>query len=378
MKEYFISEILINKLYHLSNIKIELNPTERQHLLLTGKNGSGKTSLLVEIEAYLKAIEFEQFDWLKEYNHKISVTLNEYDGPEQAYQAYVNGEFITAYFPAERKAKFVVPNGVENIQLQNRYRIDEDAGNVLLKYMVHLKTQQAYARNEGVDNTVRMIQQWFDRFEKALQILLDEESIHLEYDYRNYNFKIRQDGREPFSFNELSDGYSSIIYIVSDLILRMDRNWLLGESLSQYNCQGIVLIDELETHLHIELQKKILPFLTEFFPNIQFIVTTHSPYILNSISNAKAYDLERHIELDNLSVFSSDDLAEGYFEVDEYSDKLKKNLERYEELCSKKELTEEERAERAELRIEFKNMSSELSGVAKEMFDDIERGRMND
>lgn len=206
--------------------------------------------------------------------------------------------------------------------------------------MVHLKTQQAYARNEGADNTVLMIQQWFDRFEKALQILLDEESIHLEYDYRNYNFKIRQDGREPFSFNELSDGYSSIIYIVSDLILRMDRNWLLGESLSQYNCQGIVLIDELETHLHIELQKKILPFLTEFFPNIQFIVTTHSPYILNSISNAKAYDLERHIELDNLSVFSSDDLAEGYFEVDEYSDKLKKNLERYEELCSKKELTE--------------------------------------
>ena len=123
MKEYFISEILINKLYHLSNIKIELNPTERQHLLLTGKNGSGKTSLLVEIEAYLKAIEFEQFDWLKEYNHKISVTLNEYDGPEQAYQAYVNGEFITAYFPAERKAKFVVPNGVENIQLHRLYPV---------------------------------------------------------------------------------------------------------------------------------------------------------------------------------------------------------------------------------------------------------------
>lgn len=413
MKEYFISEILINKLYHLSNIKIELNPTERQHLLLTGKNGSGKTSLLGNIEKYLKAIndeaitdllerylrwkdeareEFESAEtenerfraekkykqwsqYVEKYYDGVQVTLNEYDGLEQAYQ---KGEFIMAYFPAERKARFDVPNGVENIELQNAYRIDGDAGNVLLKYMVHLKTQQAYARNEGADNTVRMIQQWFDRFEKALQILLDEKSIHLEYDYRNYNFKIRQDGREPFSFNELSDGYSSIIYIVSDLILRMDRNWLLGESLSQYNCQGIVLIDELETHLHIELQKKILPFLTEFFPNIQFIVTTHSPYILNSISNAKAYDLERHIELDNLSVFSSDDLAEGYFEVDEYSDKLKKNLERYEELCSKKELTEEERAERAELRIGFKNMSSELSGAAKEMFEDIERRRMND
>lgn len=78
----------------------------------------------------------------------------------------------------------------------------------------------------------------------------------------------------------------------------MDKNWLLDEEISQYNAQGIVLIDELETHLHIELQKKILPFLTKFFPNIQFIVTTHSPYILNSISNAKAYDLEKHVELE--------------------------------------------------------------------------------
>lgn len=92
--------------------------------------------------------------------------------------------------------------------------------------------------------------------------------------------------------------------------MRMDQNWLLRDKLSEYDIEGIVLIDELETHLHIELQKKIMPFLTEFFPRIQFIVTTHSPYILNSISNAKAYDLERCIEMENLSAYSSDRLAE--------------------------------------------------------------------
>ena len=159
----------------------------------------------------------------------------------------------------------------------------------------------------------------------------------------------------------------------------MDKNWLFDDEISQYNYQGIVLIDELETHLHIELQKKILPFLTEFFTGIQFIVTTHSPYILNSISNAKAYDLERHVELENLSAFSSDDLAEGYFEADEYSDELKKQLEQYEKLCLKKDLTEEEHAQRAELRIKFKNLSSELSGASKEKFEDIEwRRKSND
>lgn len=410
MKEYFISEIDIEKLYHLSDIKIKLDSNKRQHLLLTGKNGSGKTSLLLEIEKFLRAINdeklsqvFDQYPtwineakkkvlsassdsekyaadkdlkqclgFLKKYSDGVQINLNQYEGLEMMYH---NGKFITAYFPSERKAQFMRPNGVENITLENTYGIDESAGDILLKYMVHLKTQQAYARNEGDQTTANQIQKWFDRFDSALQILLDEESIHIEYDYKKYDFKIRQNGREPFSFNELSDGYSSVIYIVSDLILRMDKNWLLEDKISEYDYQGIVLIDELETHLHIELQKKIFPFLTKFFPKIQFIVTTHSPYILNSISNAKAYDLERQVELDNLSGFSSDDLAEGYFEADAYSDELKNSLNRYEELYLRNDLTEDERAERAEIRIKFKNISTELSGVAKERFEDIERRR---
>ena len=410
MKEYFISEIDIEKLYHLSDIKIKLDSNKRQHLLLTGKNGSGKTSLLLEIEKFLRAINdeklsqvFDQYPtwineakkkvlsassdsekyaadkdlkqclgFLKKYSDGVQINLNQYEVLEMMYH---NGKFITAYFPSERKAQFMRPNGVENITLENTYGIDESAGDILLKYMVHLKTQQAYARNEGDQTTANQIQKWFDRFDSALQILLDEESIHIEYDYKKYDFKIRQNGREPFSFNELSDGYSSVIYIVSDLILRMDKNWLLEDKISEYDYQGIVLIDELETHLHIELQKKIFPFLTKFFPKIQFIVTTHSPYILNSISNAKAYDLERQVELDNLSGFSSDDLAEGYFEADAYSDELKNSLNRYEELCLRNDLTEDERAERAEIRIKFKNISTELSGVAKERFEDIERRR---
>lgn len=47
-----------------------------------------------------------------------------------------------------------------------------------------------------------------------------------------------------------------------------------------YEKEGIVLIDEIETHLHLELQRVILPILTTIFPNIQFVVTTHSPLFL--------------------------------------------------------------------------------------------------
>lgn len=409
--EHFITKIQIEKLRHLSNIEISLNEEERQHLLITGKNGSGKTTLLLALKQYLSAInngnlddvkhfykdqiakrdeelqnastEAEKFaieqkytfhtQFMNQYKNGIEV---DFSGEKDLDSYYAQGKFITAFYAANRKTDIIRPSGVEDVKLEDVYGINSEPGDVLLKYMVHLKTQQAYARNEGDVENAERIQKWFDRFEHALQVLLDEKTIKLEYDYKEYNFKIHEKENKVFGFNELSDGYSAVIYIVSDLILRMDKNWILGDSLSEYNMEGVVLIDELETHLHIELQKKILPFLTKFFPRIQFIVTTHSPYILNSISNAKAYDLEKCVELENLSLYSADGLAESYFDTDEYSNELKRKVERYAALVRKKEITEEERAERAKLRVELKNIPQGLATEARNTFEEIERQRL--
>ena len=54
-----------------------------------------------------------------------------------------------------------------------------------------------------------------------------------------------------------------------------------------------------------------MPLLTKVFPNIQFIITTHSPFVLSSMPNAVAYDLEHQEVLDNLTEYSYESLAEG-------------------------------------------------------------------
>lgn len=372
--EHFIREIRIDELRHLSNIVIPLSLESRQHLMITGKNGSGKTSLLLALQRYLQSINDGKLEEVQDHSSNLlriaernlerAKTENEKFKAQQTYQRwmgqieqyskgikvlfstwddiealYKQGEFITAFFPADRKTQIIREDGVKDIKLDNFYSILSEPGELLHQYMVHLKTQQIYAKYDGDMENAHRIQKWFDRFERALQILLDDDSVALEYHYRKYDFKIHENGRNPFGFDELSDGYSSVIRIFSDLILRMDKNWILGNQLSEYDTEGIVLIDELETHLHIELQKKILPFLTEFFPRIQFIISTHSPYILNSIPNAKAYDLEKCVEIENMFIYSSDELAEGFFEADEYSDELKRSIERYEYLVQKTEPT---------------------------------------
>ena len=374
--EHYITAINIHKVRHLSNISISLNPKQRQHLLITGKNGSGKTSLLHAVQKNLDNID----SLSKNYNihseqtkHDIDIIFNNFN---KVYTLYRHGDFIMAMFPADRQLQIVRSQGVEDVKLEEFYKIDSKPGRLLHKYMVHLKTQQAYAKNEEDFLTADKIQEWFDRFQSALRILLDDSSVILEYSYKEYDFKINANGRKPCSLDELSDGYSAVMHIVSDLILRMDRNWLQNNDLSQYNLEGIVLIDELETHLHIELQKKILPFLTGFFPRIQFIITTHSPYILNSISDAKAYDLEKNIELENLTAYTSDILAEGYFDSDAYSDKLKSRIERYVYLLQKDNLSKEERVERAQIRIELKEVHHGLLAEIKEQFEEIEKTRL--
>lgn len=220
-----------------------------------------------------------------------------------------------------------------------------------------------------------MLDAWFDRFVKALRALLDNQSLQLSYDYKNYNFLIMEDGKNPFGFDQLSDGYSAVIQIVADLILRMERNWLKEGNLSTYDAEGIVLIDEIETHLHIGLQKTILAFLTEFFPNIQFIIATHSPYVLNSIDNCVIYDLENHVRMENMSGYSAEGIVEGYFGLESYSKHLLQKVKRYEYLAFLSNPTDEERGERALLLSEMKRLAGDLAGEAKDAFEEIEARR---
>lgn len=405
--EHFITSIRINEVRHLKNIDIKLNPEKRQHLILTGKNGSGKTSVLRAMKSYLQAINdgklnnlngiyrewvqnsLQQYENAKtadeRYKYKKELEQNQgfikkYDKGVEVFFAsmsdivslYASGEFITAYFAADRNSKIQRVHGAEDVKLASSYSLNSDPAEILLKYMVHLKTQQAYARNEHDESTAKKIDAWFTRFENAFKVLLCNDSIRLIYDYKNYNFLIEQAGRNPYSFDELSDGYSAIIGIVADLILRMDRNWLLKGELSQYDVEGVVLIDELETHLHVELQRKILPFLTEFFPRVQFIITTHSAYILNSISNACIYDLEKQVQFADLSSYSADEIAEGYFDAQNYSATMQDKILRYQHLVKQEELSDSEKAERAQLRIELKTANKLLEEDISDEFNRIE------
>lgn len=379
MTDTFLTGIEIKKVRHLQNISIPLSTEQRKHLILTGKNGSGKTSVLEAIKnnfEYLVSDRFQLYSEIKkmvEYNNeklsqegssdeikskkesarenlsfwqnKLSfwtdgaVVQCDYMTLRKKYKA---GNFIIAYYNATRFSKVETSNTIEHIELKDQYQIKDTPGTKLVKYMVNLKATQAFAAQKKDLKRVEEIENWFQRFEGILKEIFEDQSLTLDFNIENFQFSIIQQNREPFDFNTLSSGYAAVFDIINDLIMRVEKK---GD-----NTEGIVLIDEIETHLHLELQKEILPFLTKLYPNIQFIVSTHSPFILSSVDNAVVFDLENKTLVPNgLANLPYEGIVEGYFETDRLSDELRKKFERYKLLVEKRQLSDEEYAEIMEL-----------------------------
>ncbi len=103
-----------------------------------------------------------------------------------------------------------------------------------------------------------------------------------------------QQGELPVEL--LSDGIRNMIGMVADIAFRATKlNSQLGSAAAKMT-PGVVLIDEVDMHLHPEWQQVVLQSLTEAFPKLQFIVTTHSPQVLSTVRRENIRVIGRNIE----------------------------------------------------------------------------------
>ena len=158
------------------------------------------------------------------------------------------------------------------------------------QYLVNQKVSQAFNQINKEFRELDTINRFFENFEEILRKIFNDPNIELVFLQKSYDFQIRLSTGNLISFDILSEGYSSLISIFMDLLIRVDVIRTERENFNYMPC-GIVLIDEPEVHLHLELQEQVLPLLIRFFPNIQFIIATHSPAVIASIKNATIFDL---------------------------------------------------------------------------------------
>lgn len=400
----YINEITIHRLLDKSNLKIQAQDDGKlHHFILTGPNGAGKTTLFNAIAKSIdemfkdthfifadfkknlglsegllaKAKQEGKIEDIEKYRKRCdnfktrcddlwgTVVLAGLNYPE-IFSMVRNHKYVIAFFGAERLSHFIQVKSPVKPDLTQK-ELKKSKTEEFIKFLVDLKFQQSMANNEGCKDDVENIAKWFEGFENILKRLFGDDALKLSFDYKNYVFYIEKtDGRFPLT--DLSDGYSSALDIVADIILKMQDGVNVVRT---YDVPGLVFIDEIETHLHLKLQREILPLLTSIFPKIQFVVTTHSPFVLSSVENAVVYDLKNQETITDLSDYSYEIITEGYFGVKTESDKLRRNIDRLKGLLEKKSRTSIEEDDKNRLVKSFDSLPDMVAPEIKAQYHEL-------
>ena len=153
----------------------------------------------------------------------------------------------------------------------------------------------------------------YEAFKKAvgtfMQKMNDLDEIPLVEYTRDFEDITYTENEKTMLVNYLSAGYQSLLWMLMEISFRIA---LLNPEMSDYSqAEGIVLIDEIDMHLHPRWQWKILDALHSSFPKVQFIAATHSPIIISSFRNAKLLSIGQNgvEELSGAYAYSIDDVV---------------------------------------------------------------------
>jgi energy-coupling factor transporter ATP-binding protein EcfA2 len=223
-----------------------------------------------------------------------------------------------------------------------------------------LRADYAVARS-APNNTARLEERFY---------LIQDTLRHLLPDVSDIRIALADDGnprpvaefQTPYGWvplKRLSLGYKTVIAWTVDLAARLiDRYPHSKDPLSE---PAVVLVDEIDLHLHPKWQRTIMSFLTQRFPNTQFIVTAHSPLVVQAAGNANIVLLRReddHVVIDNdpeiIDNWRVEQILASVFELPSpHSPAIEPLIERRRKLLAKPKLTAKDQQELEKLEVQI-------------------------
>ncbi len=254
-----INTINIKNFFSIQNIELT-NLKDKKEIYIVGENGDGKTLLLQAIAVGLKGT---MEDGLKEFRARESeytISISESEKCKNNFFAYGASRNNACQIKEDTTGYLTLFSGEYDLKSPTKW----------LQYL-------DYSEQKANANVISV-----QEAKELLQHLLNSD---IEIDINPNGVTFREKGVEV-SFEQLSAGYKGVITIICDLIARLSENQKPAK-ISDF--QGIVLIDEIELHLHPKWQYGFMQKLRETFPLLQFIVTTHSPTVLLGASMDAVY-----------------------------------------------------------------------------------------
>ena len=170
------------------------------------------------------------------------------------------------------------------------FRVEEDYENE-----IRLRQDNNY-RNPNLEVIRKAIEKFLEGFPNThfsnLRVVRTQSQRNIDFTSNRNPLSLTITKNDlDFKLEQLSDGEKTLLMLVTDLARRLAiANPGLGVDALQG--EGIVLIDEIDLHLHPQWQRIVIPSFTSTFPNCHFIVTTHSPQVLSNVKRENVFILE--------------------------------------------------------------------------------------
>ncbi len=159
---------------------------------------------------------------------------------------------------------------------------------VLLQWIANNRTQSALAKADGDDKAAQTYDRALNRITTLIRDICDLE-LEFRLERSPLAVTVRVNG-VTIHFDDLADGLKSIISWVADLSLRLEAiPW--QEPRDLFSQPIILLLDEVDIHLHPKWQRRVLPAIQTLLPNAQIFASTHSPIVMGSVEDAWIYRL---------------------------------------------------------------------------------------
>lgn len=151
------------------------------------------------------------------------------------------------------------------------------------------KMKQAIELSQNNQRQAEQYHKVIQQIEQAIQEIIGwEVKFKLEAKPLNLFLEIE---RKVLEFDVLPDGLKSMMSLLADIIRRLDKIvWL--DDCHVLERHFLLFLDEIDIHLHPAWQRKILPVIQKIFPNAQIFVSTHSPFVVGSVSDAYVYSFK--------------------------------------------------------------------------------------
>ncbi len=197
---------------------------------------------------------------------------------------------LFAYYPVERavQASSIEVQHEHNFSVLDAYTNCLDGTTTFKAFFEWFRLREDLENENNRRSKTFNTDKQLDYVRKALSIFMPQLSdIHIQ---RNPLRMVAKKEDKEIYINQLSDGEKCLFALIGDLARRlaianpMRENPLEGE--------GVVLIDEIDLHLHPSWQQMIIPRLRETFPNCQFLLSTHSPHVLTHLEAKKVFMLD--------------------------------------------------------------------------------------